>query len=275
MVKLSTGLINRWLGNKESLGDIFNFGCSKLNIYYSTSIPNSANDAVSGSLLITVTNASTVVKAKQKVRITPTVGTANAAVWNVVLNGTTVSFTDDGTPSATEICTGLYNAIRVACGTVAVTTPACTINNPDIYQKFTLTDNTGTLDIESATAGISFDLSVSVSGAGAGTGSMAAVTTVEDAYGLRFEAYSGITSGIMEKLSTQTWSGAATATGIAVYGRLVLDSDTGGLSTTEPRIQGQVAVSGGDFNISHIDITTGETITASSFSIEVPEYTSA
>lgn len=270
MIRLSTGLRNQWLGNKKSLRDIFNFACSKINIYAATALPATADAAVTGSLLATITRASVTTKAKKKIRITPTAGTANAAEWNVTLNGVKITFVDDGTPSATEICTGLYNAIRAAADTTAFTTPSCKLNIPDLYGNFTLTDNTGTLDIEAATSGEDFDISVSVSGAGAGTGSMATSTTTEDAYGLKFEAYTDIASGILEKLSTDTWSGVAAADGTAVYARLVLDSDTGVLSTTEPRIQGQVAVSGGDFNLSHIDVVTGETVTISTFTLTLP-----
>ncbi len=273
MIRLSTGLRNRWLGNKESLRDIFNFGCAKLDIYASTSIPVSADHAVVGTLLNTITNASATVRVAQRIRITPVIGTSAFAstVWNVVLNGTTISFTDDAVSTPARVCTGLFNALRAASGAVAVTTPPCVMNNPDIFQRFIFTDNAGTLDIASSVAGISFDLTVHVSGAGAGTGAMATSVITADAYGLQFEPFLDITNAVLEKLVTQTWSGRAVASGVAVYGRLVLDSDTGVISITQPRIQGQVAVAGGAFNLTSLDIIAGTTSTVSSFAITFPE----
>ena len=270
MLRISTGLRNQWLGSKKSLRDIFNFGCAKIMLYAASALPATADAAVTGTLLATITRASGTVKAKKKIRITPTAGTANAAEWNVTLNGIKVTFVDDATPTAAEICTGLYNAIRAAIGTTSYTTPASKLNIPEIYGAFTLTDNTGTLDIEAAVAGTDFDISLSVSGAGAGTGSMAASTITEDAYGLKFEAEADVSGGIIEKLAADSWSGVAVADGVAVYGRLVLDSDTGVLSTTEPRLQGQVGVSGSDFNLDYIDLATGKTVNVSSFKITYP-----
>lgn len=268
MLYLSTGLRNLML-HTNSLRDVFNRGCAVLKIY-SGSLPASADAAVTGTLLCTITNAGAAVKAKQKIRFTPTPGTANGGIWGITLNGTLVTFTDDGTPTAAEICTGLYNAWRVASGAIAVTTPACTINNPDVYQKFTLTDNTGTLDIEAATSGVAFDYSTSITGAGAGTGSWATSIITADAYGLRFEAVADIASGIIEKLASQTWQGTNTATGVASHYRLVLDSDTGVLSTTEPRIQGAVSTANSDANFKSVQFETSDIQYFSTFPLTFP-----
>ena len=253
---ISTGARNSMV-HTNSLRDIFNRGCSKIKIY-SGSIPATADAAETGTLLCTITNDGASVKAAQKIRFTPTPGTANAAVWSITLNGTTVSFTDDGSPQPAEICTGLYNAWRVASGAIAVTTPACTINNPDVYQKFTFTDNSGTLDIEAAVAGVAFDYSAAVSGAGAGTGSWGTPTVVTaDAYGLRFEAIADVASGILEKLTTQTWRGTNVATGVATHFRLVLDSDDGTLSTSQPRFQGGVSTANSQLNFDSVQFVEG------------------
>jgi hypothetical protein len=139
MPYVSTGIRNALL---PYLREFFQFGCAKINMYAGT-VPASADAAVTGTLLCTYTASGSAVKAKQKIRLTPTPGTANGGVWNIVLNGTTFSFTDDGTPSATEICTGLYNLIRAGIGTTSITTPAGAITIPDVAALFTLTDNTG------------------------------------------------------------------------------------------------------------------------------------
>ncbi len=265
MLLLSTGARNQML-HTLPLRDIFNRGCAKINVYAGAA-PATADAAVAGTLLCTITNGSATVKAKQKIRFTPTPGTANAGVWGITLNGTLVTFTDDGTPTAAEICTGLYNAWRVASGLIAVTTPACTINNPDVYQKFTFTDNGGTLDIEAATAGTAFDYSTSITGAGAGTGSWTTAQQTADAYGLRFE---DAAAGIIEKLASQTWSGVAANAGTSVYFRLVLDSDDGTLSTTQPRIQGNCSTANSDLNLSSLTFVAGATWTIDTFPLTFP-----
>lgn len=263
MGKCSTGFIKETFGSgkstREVLKDFIMWG-------FSGTVPATADAAETGTRLVKFTLSGATVKAKQKIRITPTVGTASAAVWNVKLggqDGVTVSITDDGTPTATEICTALYNALRVQTGVVAATTPAHTVNNPDVYQKFTFTDNTGTLDIEAATAGVSFEVSVSVSGAGAGTGSIATSTITEHAYGFRWEAYSGIESGELERLSGDEWKGTFLADGVLTHGRIQSDDDTGILSTSAVRLQGLIAVANSEITVTHVDGVTGEEVSAS------------
>lgn len=270
MLYASTGLRNLAL-HTLSIRDVFNRGCAVLKLFGGTE-PADADAAQTGTLLCTITNDGATVKVKKKIRITPTPGTSNAGVWAVKLNETLVSFTDDGTPTATEICTGLFNAWRVASGLIAATTPPHTANNPDVFQKFAFTDNLGTLDIESATAGVAFDYSVSATGAGIGTGTIATSVLVADAYGLRFEAVGDIVSGIIEKLEAQTWRGTNIASGTATHYRFVLDGDTGIFSTVASRIQGQIATANSDMNIRIIQFETGEMqyITGKNFSLEFP-----
>ena len=268
MIFESTGLRNQKL-HTWSWRDIFNRGCAVLKIY-SGAIPANADAAASGTLLCTITSDGAVAKAKQKIRFTPTPGSANGGVWGILLNNTLVTFTDDGSPSIAEICTGLYNALRVATGLVAVTTPACTINNPDIYQKFAFTDNATSLDVEAAVDGVAFDYAASVTGAGAGTGAMAAAVITADAYGLRFENAADVTSGILEKLASQTWRGTNVAAGVASYFRLVLDADSGASSTTDPRVQGQVATANSDLNLKSVQFEIGDIQYISDFPVSAP-----
>lgn len=266
-IKISTGLA-KYLHSTGSMKKCFTGG--KLEIR-SGAAPATADAAATGTLLYTIVNAAAVAKVKQKIRFTPTPGTANGGVWNIILNGHTFSFTDDGTPSVAEICTGLYNLIRAGIRTTAITTPAGAITIPDVDGLFVLTDNATSLDIEAATAGIPFDYSATVTGAGAGTGSWATAIQTADAYGLQFEDASAITLGELEKLSTQTWSGIAVADGTPGYFRLVTDADAGGLSTTLPRFQGTVStVAGSDMVITHATVTTGETINVDSAKFRIP-----
>ena len=237
----STGLRNSLL---PFIREMYNRGCAKLMIY-SGAIPASADAAVTGTLLNTITGGGASAKVKQKIRFTPSVGDGAANDWTITLNGVSFKFVDSGALTAAQICTGLYNLILAGNGT-AITTPAGTITIPDVNAKFTLTDNTGTLDIEAAVAGVAFDYSATVSGAG--TGSWTTTVMAADAFGLQFEAIADISAGIIEKLASQDWKGTNVASGAATHWRLVLDGDTGTLSTSEVRIQGQINTAGSDVN---------------------------
>ena len=72
--------------------------------------------------------------------------------------------------------------------------------------------------------------------------------------------------GQIEKLSSQTWSGVAVATGTATHFRLETASDNQTESTTQKRIQGTIGVTGGfDLQMSSTSIASGETYTIDYF----------
>jgi len=60
------------------------------------------------------------------------------------------------------------------------------------------------------------------------------------------------------------------AVGTAGYFRLVKSSDTGVLSTTEIRLQGNVGTSGSDLTLSSVNITIGATQTIDTATITMP-----
>lgn len=268
MIYVATAVRDKMLAG-ENLRDIFNDGCSKI-LCYSGTAPASADAAATGTLIATITGEGITVKAKQKIRFTPVIGTATAGDWQITLNGVTFKFVGDGTVTIAEVCTGLYNLIRAAQRTTAITTPPGAITIPGIDGLFTLTDNTTSLDIEAATAGVAFDYSSTVDGAGAGTATFGNAVVTADAYGLRFETDADATAGIIEKLASQTWKGDAVATGVVSHFRLVRDADTGVLSTTEPRIQGSIGVSGADMNFNTVQWVTGATYTVNVFALAFP-----
>lgn len=55
--------------------------------------------------------------------------------------------------------------------------------------------------------------------------------------------------GVLEKDDTQVWQGTNVAGGVATFYRHVAVGDTGAASTTEARIQGNIAVGNSDMNI--------------------------
>lgn len=61
---------------------------------------------------------------------------------------------------------------------------------------------------------------------------------------------------------------SAAATETATYFRLVATSDTGGASTTEPRIQGTAGESGDDLTLNDETITAGQVVTITAFTLQ-------
>lgn len=76
-------------------------------------------------------------------------------------------------------------------------------------------------------------------------------------------------SGVLSK-NADIWSGVAGATGTASYFRLVVNTDTGVLSTTEIRMQGTVGTSGADINMSAVSIVSGATQTIDTWDLTMP-----
>jgi hypothetical protein len=76
-------------------------------------------------------------------------------------------------------------------------------------------------------------------------------------------------SGVLSK-NTDVWSGVAGATGTASYFRLVVNDDTGVLSTTELRMQGTIGTSGADLNMSSVAIVIAAVQTIDTFDLTMP-----
>jgi hypothetical protein len=77
-------------------------------------------------------------------------------------------------------------------------------------------------------------------------------------------------SGTMAKSTAETWSGTAVATATAGWFRFSSVGDGGGSSTTDERIDGTVATSGAQLNMSSTSVTTSAVQTISTFQITVP-----
>lgn len=77
-------------------------------------------------------------------------------------------------------------------------------------------------------------------------------------------------TGVIPKLATETWSGVNAATGTAGYFRHVAAGDTGVLSTTEKRVQGVVALAGGELNLTTLALVNGVTQTVDYYAVALP-----
>lgn len=77
-------------------------------------------------------------------------------------------------------------------------------------------------------------------------------------------------NGVLSKAPAQVWSGVNAASGTAAWYRHVGPGDTGNSSTTAPRLQGDIAISGADLNISNVSLTAGATQTVDFYSVALP-----
>lgn len=86
--------------------------------------------------------------------------------------------------------------------------------------------------------------------------------------GVTFEA--SATAGLLLKAGAEQWQGANVTNGTASWFRLVKTADDGTLSTTALRLQGSVALAGGDLNITDTSLVSGATQTVDYFSVLMP-----
>lgn len=244
-VKLSTALRNAILSGQE-LRKVFEDAI--INIYTGTA-PATADDAATGTLLVTISKASGTVSpgevsvAKEAKVL---VGShAGAETFAVTINGTTYTYTN--TPDL-DLIPAAAALARLIDQDPNVEAHAC---------------GTDTIYIRSKIAGLTF--TISKSGTGTLTLTDDAVSNV-DADTLNLGAAS---SGVIQK-NGDVWSGVAVAGGTAGYFRMINTSDSGTLSATEPRLQGNVSTSGQEMTLSNTTIAQGATQTIDVASITMP-----
>jgi hypothetical protein len=107
--------------------------------------------------------------------------------------------------------------------------------------------------------------------ADASIGAAVLLVTISDAGGagaLSFEA--AAVGNVIEKLSSQTWSGTNAASGTASFCRLELAADTGAASSTEIRVQGDVDIAGKFLNLSSVSLTAAAVQVVDYLSITMP-----
>ena len=88
--------------------------------------------------------------------------------------------------------------------------------------------------------------------------------------GLALEAK---TVGAFGKPDAATWSGINAASGDAAWFRHVAAADTGALSTTAPRVQGNIALTNAALNLTVIGLVQGVTQPLTSYTVTVPAAT--
>ena len=248
----STGLVNFMADEGSAQNALAN---GRLYIY-SGAQPASADDAISGTLLVTLTKGGGAFTAETRAqwKFTLTNTTAEDTVTSIkvgsveLLSGTVIASATDDPTLATDIAANItanlanvgFTAVAVA-GAVTITAPNGTGTS----------FNTASVVVTTSGVTVTYN-------DGGGTGAVF-TTGVACVNGCNFTAPAAI--GVLSKEST-AWSGVAVATGTAGWFRYKADSaDTDGSSTTFKRLDGAVSTSGAELNLSSVAITAGATIT--------------
>ena len=254
-LRLSSGLRN-FLLEGGSLKQAFNGG--KL-LLYTGAQPTLANDAVTGTLLNTYTVSSGAhtaeVRATGSVALT---GGGSGSVNTLTVNGNEImgsatSFNASLTQTAADICTKINNNPANLLF-VATNSGSATI---------TLTAKPGLGAVANGWVVASTVTTITKTDTNMASG-------VSHVNGLTF---GDAAAGVLVKNPAETWSGVAGNSGTAGWFRLVgAVSDAGASDSSEVyhRLDGNVATSGANLNLSSTTITAAATQTLSTFSITEP-----
>lgn len=253
-LRISTALQN-WLLGGGSLKSALENGRIEV---YTGSQPATADAAVTGTLLVTITDASGAFTAETPATATLTLDSgASGSINDVTVEGVSildaaVSYATSLANTATLLAAALNKSSRnldfvaeASSTTVTLTTKA---NRGSRMNGLTLASSNTTI----ATTGSDF-----ASGA-------------YGANGLKFDAAA---SGTIAKRTGQTWTGVAVANGTAGWFRLYApftDAGTLDSSAAKMRLDGSVATSGAQLNMSSTTVTSGATQTVTSFSPTMP-----
>lgn len=79
-------------------------------------------------------------------------------------------------------------------------------------------------------------------------------------------------NGVIQKNPNEVWTGNVVVSGTATWFRMVKPADTNALSLTDSRIQGSIAVAGGDAYLASTSLVAGNPVSLSYFSLALPTY---
>lgn len=261
-VRQSTGLRNH-LMQGGSFRSAFQGG--KLSIY-SGSQPATADTAPSGTLLVTITDGAGSHTAEVQATATITISGTSGTITSITLGGVeilgaTVTWATSNDNTAALIAAQInkfhgHKIVTASSASTVVTLKARLGFGASVNGMVVTTTESGG-DIAGADVNL-----------GAGTG--ASVAGVSHANGLNFD---DVASGLLAKRTGQTWSGTGLADGTAGWFRLrgpITDDDSADTAGAFTRLDGSIAVSGGDMNASTTTLASGATHTISTFSPTEP-----
>lgn len=252
-LRLSTALCN-YVNTNGGVKDALQGGSI---LIYTGSQPASADAAPTGTLLVTITDGS-------------------GALTAEVLATGSVALTGGGSGSVNTLTVGGIEVMGSATNfitSLALTAQAIVDKiNANPCNKLVVATRSSDTVVLTAKRGLGAAGNLTVASTvttitKTDTNLTGGVTQVN---GLKF---SPSAAAVMAKLSTQTWSGTAVATGTAGWFRFVgAVADSGALDSSEAqvRMDGAVSTSGAQLNMSSTSITSAAVQTISSFPITLP-----
>ncbi len=253
-MKLSTGARN-FINKQGGMDDMLRNGWIEI---YSGAQPSSADAAATGTLLCTISNAS-------------------GAITKEVLSTGSVTLTGGASGSVNTITVNSVEVLGAAVNFNATLTQtaidiAAQINRFKSVPDYTATSVGAVITISAlpgtGTGPNTFVVASSVTTITKTDANMAG--GVASVNGLKFDVSS---AGIMNKLTSQTWSGVNAATGTAgwfrQYGSV---ADASGLDSLALylRIDGSISTSGAEMNLNSTAFTSAATTTLASWSMTIP-----
>lgn len=232
----------------------------KVKVYTGTQ-PTTANDAPTGTLLATFTKSSAAHTAEVRAAASVTLTGSGGQVSGITIGGVAimkaaVPYNTSLTQTAADVA-AMINASNSspqysAASSVAKVTILAAPGRGNVTGTTTTTVSGGSLgktdvDLGTEVAGVT-----SVNGLGLGAAS----------------------AGVVSKEATETWSGVVANTGVAGYFRFEAGEADSGLADSSERylrLDGNVATSGANMNISNTNLTAGATETVNTFSFTMPE----
>ena len=247
--------LRSFLASGGSMKDALEGG--RMEIYTGTQ-PASADTAVSGTLLCTITDTSGAHTAEVPATATLSLDSGGSgSVNDVTVEG--VSILDAAVSYATSL------TVTAAALVVALNKSS---RNKDYIASssgatVTLTTRPGRGTAKNTLTLASSNTTIATTGSDFASGAYAV-------NGLKFDAAS---AGVMAKRTSQNWTGVAGASGTAGWFRFYgPQADTGATDSSEAknRLDGSIATSGAQLNISSTTIASGATQTVTSFSPTIP-----
>lgn len=260
--------LQNYIAVNGSWKDFFDEGSIEI---YSGSQPATPDLAVTGTLLATITSSAGTKTNEVRATgvITLSVGAVGSDTVTAItlsgmeIMGSTTAFNTSLTQTATDIALKINrnprNRLVVASSSGAVIT-------------LTAQPGLGTvLNSEALAATVGGNMIATITSTSFGSGTGGGVVGVAAINGLKMDYNAA--AGVFTKDTTQTWSGTAVATGTGGWFRYkgsVADAGALDSSAVFLRMDGSIATSGADLNMSSTSITNLALQTMSTFSFTIP-----
>lgn len=253
-MRISTALRDA-VNGQGSLADVLRGG--KIMVY-SGSQPATADTAPSGTLLVTLTDASGAHTVEVR------------ATGSVALTGGGAGSVDTLTVDGKEIMGSATAFITDLATTAQAVVDKINANPRNLFVKATRSSNTINL---TARRGLGALANGWVVASTVTTITKTDANLASGVYSVNGLKFGESVSGVISKYGPQVWSGVAVASGTAGWFRFVgpeADSLATDSAAEHERLDGSCATSGGQMNMSSTSITSGATQTLNAFAATLP-----